>query len=119
MKLRKGFVSNSSSSSFICDTKMPLEEVEKTLREFVEFYNKHLQTEYSSPIDYDKAFDTPFYDTDGKWDKEMNDWFSDGYGHKPKVKGQLIINSSEDNSIPYELFDMIENKFNGQRIHLG
>ena len=54
MKLRKGFVSNSSSSSFICDTKMPLEEVEKTLREFVEFYNKHLQTEYSSPIDYER-----------------------------------------------------------------
>jgi hypothetical protein len=31
----------------------------------------------------------------------------------------IVINSEEDNSIPYEVFDIIERKFEAMRIHLG
>jgi hypothetical protein len=40
------------------------------------------------------------------------------YGYEVR-KGQLILNSVEDNSIPYHFFCKIEDVFGGERTHLG
>lgn len=38
---------------------------------------------------------------------------------KDKVMGQVVLYSAKDNSIPYSLFDLIEQTLNADRIHLG
>jgi hypothetical protein len=38
---------------------------------------------------------------------------------KEKIIDAIAINSTGDNSIPYEVFDMIERKFDATRFHLG
>lgn len=42
-----------------------------------------------------------------------------GVKTKKDLVGKLIINSADDNTIPYSLFELIEETFNGRRIHLG
>lgn len=109
MKIRKGFVSNSSSSSFICDTDRPAEQIEKELRELLEIYNKLT----NRAIPYEETFDNIYIG--GKEDQDyLSSWDGD-----INVIGKTIINSKNDNSIPYELFDIIDTSYSARRIHLG
>ena len=111
MKIRSGFVSNSSSSSFICDTHMSPGEVEYKLRELLDFYNKM----FERCFEFEEVFEEPFRDDTGIWKKEIEDYIAGSI----ETKGKIIINSRSDNSIPWEIVDFIENLFNGYRIHLG
>ena len=55
-----------------------------------------------------------------KWNKLEQEWKRDNLQHiKEKVLTNILIHSKDDNSIPYELFDLIEKTLNGNRIHLG
>lgn len=108
MKLRTGFVSNSSSSSFVCDTKMSVKEVESSLRRLLEIYNEF----FDASLKFNEVFKKPFRCTK-EYQKSMTEW-----GYDANV-GSLIIESESDNTIPYVLFDWIEEKFNGYRNHLG
>jgi len=50
----------------------------------------------------------------------IEEFFKNHYvTYKKSLIGLIVINSAGDNSIPYELFDMIESAFNVNRIHLG
>ncbi len=113
MKSRLGFVSNSSSSSFICyNSDISVEQAEEILRELLDFYDRFINeptgcggviyedvfhVEKSSGVGYDKA---------GAGVKDI-------YVHPA---GALVIKSASDNSIPYLLTDWIEERFNARRI---
>lgn len=112
MKIRVGFVSNSSSSSFICETDMSIPEVEKKLHSIFKF-GKELGV-ISERLKYSDIFADPFI-ADKKYAKDLTFYNSDLI----EIKGKLIIESAEDNSIPYELWELIESIFEGRRVHLG
>lgn len=110
MKIRTGFVSNSSSSSFICNTKMTVEEVTESLQIMLDFYNKINDMN----LPFDCVFEPPFIadETYG------NNW-KYHYPEMSRASGKVIIHSDSDNTIPYELFEFIESKFDARRFHLG
>ena len=113
MKIRTGFISNSSSSCFICgvygENEYNIEEMIPILQEMLDFYNKMEETQYH----FDDVFEVPRVATE-----EDIDHVSD-FMNVPSMHGKIIIMSTGDNSIPYELFEFIETKFNAKRIHLG
>lgn len=126
MKIRQGFVSNSSSSSFICDTKLSRSEIKEQLQKILAF-SKELFSDSTS--DYLKEqLDLPYSEIFGsigkvtkKYLKDISFFLSE-YTDEEKEKyflGKTYIHSAHDNSIPYELWDLICSKFNAQRIHLG
>ena len=103
MKVRMGFVSNSSSSSFVLDAKkFPLMKVIEFVEKLVEASNVVSEYEYSLNDICD------IYECEDL--KEMNsriiDW---GYGEPIKFDGPVvIIDSTGDNSIPYPIQEAIE-----------
>ncbi len=119
MKIRTGFVSNSSSSSFICKTKMPPYKVEMILRRMVDVYHDRNKDQliYENET-YETMFEKPFYGSKA-YDEALDDYISFYKRTDMTTKGKLIIESVGDNSIPSELFEPIERAFNGTRIHLG
>lgn len=116
MKTRNGFVSNSSSSSFICDTGMSLEKVKEALeaiRKVATLLKINDPTDY-----YGEMWEEPFI-ADQKYVERM-EWWLDYYNKSPsEVVGKIIINSVSDNTIPYVLHELIENGFDADRMHLG
>lgn len=115
MKIRTGFVSNSSSSSFVCDIKMPFKEVKEKLNLMLELHNKL----FGTTLTFEQTFKEPKIGTK-KDDEFYKDWdyLERIYPDNTSV-GKLIINSRGDNTVPYELFELIESAFKGQRLHLG
>jgi hypothetical protein len=111
MKIRNGFVSNSSSSSFICSTDMRICEVRRMLEKLLDMHNEFMNEDLS----FDDVFRQPFIAdeayTKGEW--------AGHYRYIADSKGKVIIESAGDNSIPYEMFDYIEEKFDAVRCHLG
>jgi hypothetical protein len=119
MKIRNGFVSNSSSSCFVCQTgyccdnkNYTIEETEGILQKILDFYNEIFGE--------DENFSEVFGEIKIADEKDMDslEYYTRGWDGDT-IKGKILIYSCEDNSIPYEVFDIIENKFNAQRIHLG
>jgi len=122
MKIRTGFVSNSSSSCFICDyptDRGSIQDVTVKLKEMVSFYNSMFDQKYS----YEDVFNDPRKPTSEDI-KLLSDYI--GY-YEPgevrvkqgEVKNRLVIFSAEDNSIPYELWEIMCSVFKAERIHLG
>lgn len=111
MKIRNGFVSNSSSSSFICKTDLSVTEVSEKLHKIHQLYCEIYDDESS----FTDCYEEPLYLTDA----EKKEYFKYWTTHYEIPEGNIIINSASDNSIPFDLFDMIENAFNARRIHLG
>lgn len=73
------------------------------------------------PPNYD-SFDH-MKDFQQRWDelkKAEEVWLKEHGGQINEIlKGKIFIHSAGSNSIPFELFDFIENTFNADRIHLG
>ena len=113
MKIRNGFVSNSSSESFLCRTNYTVEETKNILQKMLDFYNEIFKIE----LTFEDVFVMPYISTK-EYLEDMKDY--DSYlNFKENDVGRVVIDSMSDNSIPYPLFDMIEEKFDAERIHLG
>jgi len=109
MKLRLGFVSNSSSSCFICNTDKTEEEIVDYLKKLLDIYNEGVGTSYT----FEECF-KPIR-VGGECDeKELNNW-----DEQVNALGKVLIESEDDNSIPYQLFEIIEEAFDATRIHMG
>jgi hypothetical protein len=123
MKIRSGFVSNSSSSSFICDTKFSIAHVKEKLEKIWDMY-KELYEDSEDEYRRRKA-EEKFEDIFGDVGRVTNDYLRDSgwrKHYKEELKGQngnIYIESVCDNSIPYELYDIIVTLFNAERLHLG
>jgi hypothetical protein len=125
-------ITNSSSELFVCNKEKSLDTVKKVLEEkWAEFIKSH-------PNQYDYEGD------DGKrvvvankesvWDvlhvrqgpseheQEVIDGKSEwgGWGYESHLKKDtILIQSNDDNSIPFDFFDVIEDVFDCDRVHLG
>ena len=122
MKIRQGFVSNSSSSSFICNFynadpyNVPFDK-EEILRKLKILYQcaKDLGCLYIENAKFEDVFG--YIEKATEFDiKELNE----GWDYDIKFHEHMfLINSASDNSIPCEFFELIENLFKAHRIHLG
>ncbi len=65
-----------------------------------------------------RVFDGPFVSTQEYVDNFNRNW-EGYYSIKNEDVGKIIINGTGDNSIPYALHDMIEEKFHTSLFHLG
>ena len=109
MKIRSGFVSNSSSSSFVVNKTVTIDpsQVKELLTKLLTFY-----TEWTGErLSFEEVFDDPFVATKEYVDEFNRDRQGCDHINNP---GNVIINSASDNSIPYELYDLIQNKFQAQ-----
>lgn len=114
MKIRTGFISNSSTSCFICakwgTNKYNIKEITEILQKMLDFYNDM----EGENLSFKRVFEKPKKAT--KEDIELLDGWD---VPESDVKGKTLIYGSDNNSIPYLLFGLIEAKFNAERIHLG
>jgi len=114
MKIRTGFISNSSTSCFICGSwgrmEHSVEEVKTILQKMLDFYND-LEDKSRS---FDNVFKEPRVAT-----KEDVDLLEDWDVPEDQVKDNILIYGADDNAIPWSLFTLIEQKFMAERIHLG
>lgn len=110
MKIRAGFVSNSSTACFICEAKYPITEAIKILEKILDFYNEL----FEEKLLLDEVFKEPFFGT-----KEDEKKYVEGWEYHGKVEGKLIIEGAGSNSVPYDLQELICSKFKADYLHLG
>lgn len=135
MKIRNGFVSNSSSSSFIVDywnnskTEFTIEEVEEITDRAVKAYNLLMNSSIN------KGDIMKIGIVDDKLIKEKKEYaterelINDKWIEIPltreqinsidEQKGKIVIHTKEDNSIPYVLSEMIDALLHTDRWHWG
>ena len=133
-------ITNSSSELFVCNTDKTLAAVKEVLKALLDAYNLTID----EPIPFDECYGDIGYAKDlphvvtsylsyksGWWHNphkwgtpEFND-YRDEQERKARESlpdnfdNYIMIRSDSDNTIPYELFDLIENAFNAERWHLG
>jgi len=117
MKIRKGFVSNSSSSSFICQVDISTERALEILEKILSCFNDVFGIDRG----FHDVFKVPFIAEEGY----LKDWIIEDPQYEYEnnnirsAPGKLVIESAGDNSIPYCLFGLLEDRFDAIRIHLG
>ena len=116
MKIRYGFVSNSSSEAFLCQASFSLEETKTILQKMLNLHNEIFKENEKDK--FEDVFQEPKFVT--MEDLILLDDFSGKGGHPSDDEiGKLIIYSEKDNTIPFTLFEIIEYKFEVERWHLG
>jgi len=111
MKIRTGFVSNSSSEAFLCRTEYSIKETREILQKMLTFYN--------DIFDCNASFEDTFEDPRLATIEDIEMLKDYGYISTPESYTSIMICSISDNTIPYELFEIIDSKFNSWRTHLG
>jgi hypothetical protein len=125
MKIRRGFVSNSSSSSFVIASKKNIKELEKVLRAIF-LYLQTVEDTYWADKDFDDCikittvgesnFKECFSDYFGNI-KEQTIWFD---GEEKEITDDMIyIDSKFDNSIPWAIQGFLENIDGIKKYHWG
>ncbi len=114
MRVRKGFVSNSSSSSFVCDVELSPEEVVEQLRTMLHHFGQIMDRDYKYSDVFGEVFSSSEEVPHHEIDYVEYCWFTRG-----DLKDKVIIRSQGDNAIPYEMFDLIKKRFSAFRIHRG
>lgn len=121
-------ITNSSSELFVCRTGKTLETVRELLIDMLNLQNKL----FDSNLRFEECFEEPYYITEDNFEDYFKEYVDNwgitqspydkekNYNNlKQRMIGYIIIRSASDNSVPYELFDMIESSFGANRYHLG
>jgi len=109
-------ITNSSTELFVCDTEKSAEAVGELLREVLAGYNVSMGTDFQ----FDAVFCEPEVATAESVRQLGADWGD--YYRMPHLKeGAILIYGAADNSIPYEMWGMIESRLGWavDRVHLG
>jgi len=101
-------ITNSSTELFILDTKKSIGFIIEILQHAIDLHNIANETN----LKFDDIFIEPYYQDD----KTFEGW-SDYYSSN--LKDGIVVKGIDDNSIPYWMFDFIENTFASERFHLG
>lgn len=104
-------ITNSSTELFVIDTDKSVETVKEILQEAVNLHNKVEETSYK----FEDIFEEPVFNKGKVIIKGYEDYY------KSKHSDAIIIEGASDNSIPYWMFEFIENIFgySTERFHLG
>ncbi len=106
-------ITNSSTELFVCDTEKSIETVKEILTKMVNVYDDTLTFEdiFEDP----KLYTKKKFEEDKKTTSPEYEW---GYEKEENI-GSVMIYGTGDNSIPYELFELITHTFNASQHHLG
>ncbi len=105
MKIRNGFISNSSSSSFIIQLDKPIEDY--TYEEFMEicgitkYYENKVCKDYcgdTMDFTYGRCVSELFKDLKSKDAKEMSDWFQNYYKVEDLKSNEYIVSYGSEDS---------------------
>lgn len=110
-------ITNSSTEMFVCETDKSLDAVEMILRDIIKKYNIITSLEDRGPITFEETFNKPFIYTEEQY-AEVDQKWAWGYEKESNI-GKVMIMGTGDNSIPYEIWEEIENIFNANSEHLG
>lgn len=107
-------ITNSSTELFVLDTNKSLETVKEILQEAINLHNSSNDTNYN----FEDIFDEPYI---GSGKDALGDWCDFDPYFTSKIEKGIIIEGAEDNSIPYWMFEFIEDTFgySTERFHLG
>lgn len=103
-------ITNSSTEIFICNTDKSLDQVESILRDKLGAFNALHDTSHVFEDTFEKpyVYTQDMLDDDSGWD----------YSRADNV-GKIMIIGAEDNSVPYEMWDLINDIFDAHNEHLG
>ncbi|MFH1547155.1 MAG: hypothetical protein ABIC57_01580 [bacterium] len=114
MKIRSGFVSNSSSEAFILSTNKNLEKVEQDLRLLLDTHNKITNEDKK----FTDVFDDHIHIIDESDIRYLSNW-SNQWKYIGQPEGKIVVYSAGDNTITWGMMDYICDLFDAERIHLG
>ena len=110
MKIRNKFVSNSSSSSFIVGGDYSIEGVKHYLEILLDFYNDF----FNAKLSFREVFGDLFIAT-----KEYENRYNSYTDYGVNMSGKIVISSESDNTIPFQLWELIIDKFDAERCYHG
>jgi hypothetical protein len=109
-------ITNSSTELFVCNTEKTIEAVKEAL---VVIMNKFRPNEETCCFEQlSEMFDDPYIYTKEMHEEGCKDGLYWKYQREENI-GKVIIQGAYDNSIPYEMFNFIEEVFNTSSEHLG
>ena len=102
-------ITNSSTELFVLDTNKSLKTIKEILQEAIDLHNSSMGTN----LKFEDVFDDPYIG-----EAPLGGW-EDFY--TSKIIGGVVLKGASDNSIPFWMFDFIENIFGWrtERFHLG
>jgi len=116
-------ITNSSTELFMCNKKKSVKQVKKILKELVDHYNDGVKKGFSDSGETSIDNFLVYIYTQEKYNKSVENakekyHYNWDYEKEENI-GKIIIEGTDDNIIPYELWDTIERIFKADREHLG
>lgn len=117
MKIRASFVTNSSSGCFVCFGEgLTVEGVKKDLEVMLGFYNSF----FDRSMEFNDVFEEPMIADEHDQARINSNLVYRGPEYaRDDLVGKIIIYTASDNSVPHELWNIMDLKFNTNYFHFG
>jgi len=119
MKIKRDFVTNSSSACFVVNyydfghKDFTIKKVEEDFQKMLDFYNML----FNDDVTMEKAIENIFIFSESDLPQGKDKEYAWEY-ERPETIGKIVI-IGQSNEIPYALFSLIEQHFNATHFHLG